>query len=189
MTESQKEAKNDVKEENIKNSENQEESNENIEDATNETISDDVNAEIETLKKQCSEEKDHLVRLAAEYDNFRKRSQREKEAIYGDAKAKTITEILPVVDNFERAANNTDSSLEDYAKGVSMTFTQLMEILKKMNVEAYGESGEQFDPKIHSAVMHIEDEKLDENVITDVFQKGYRMGDRILRHAMVKVAN
>lgn len=146
-------------------------------------------AEFEKLKQECAQEKDRFIRLAAEYDNFRKRSQREKECSFGDAKAQTLTEILPVVDNFERATSNTDASLEDYAKGVAMTFGQLMDILKKLDVEPYGEIGDSFDPQIHSAVMHIEDESLGENVIADVFQKGYRMGDRVLRHAMVKVAN
>lgn len=150
---------------------------------------DSMQAELEKLKQECAQEKDRFMRLAAEYDNFRKRSQREKETSYGDAKAQTLSQILPVVDNFERAANNTDASLEDYVKGVTMTFSQMMEILKKLEVEPYGESGENFDPQIHSAVMHVEDEALGENIITDVFQKGYRMGDRILRHAMVKVAN
>lgn len=146
-------------------------------------------AELEKLKQECAQEKDRFMRLAAEYDNFRKRSQREKESAYGDAKAQTLAQILPVIDNFERAATNTDASLEDYAKGISMTFNQLMEIFKKLEVEPYGEPGDSFDPQIHSAVMHVEDDSLGENVITDVFQKGYRMGDRILRHAMVKVAN
>ena len=146
-------------------------------------------SEVDTLRQELAAEQDKYLRLLAEYDNFRKRSQREKETSYGDAKAQTLSQILPVVDNFERAANNTDASLEDYVKGVTMTFSQMMEILKKLEVEPYGESGESFDPQIHSAVMHVEDEALGENVITDVFQKGYRMGDRILRHAMVKVAN
>lgn len=141
------------------------------------------------LKAELEQEKDRALRLAAEYDNFRRRTQKEKEASYGDAKAQTLAELLPVLDNFERAAQNTDASLEDYAKGVQMTFTQMMEILKKLGVEPFGEPNEKFDPNIHNAVMHVDDDALEENVITDVFQKGYRLGDRILRPAMVKVAN
>lgn len=145
--------------------------------------------QVDKLKAELEQEKDRALRLAAEYDNFRRRTQKEKEASYGDAKAQTLAELLPVLDNFERAAQNTEASLEDYAKGVQMTFTQMMEILKKLGVEAFGEPNEKFDPNIHNAVMHIDDDTLEENVITDVFQKGYRIGDRILRHAMVKVAN
>lgn len=148
-----------------------------------------LTAELARLTTELAEEKDRTLRLAAEYDNFRKRTQKEKEASYGDAKAKTLAEILPVLDNFERAAQNSDATLEDYTKGVLMTFGQMMDILKKMGVEPFGEPGEPFDPQIHSAVMHIEDDGLDENVLAEVFQKGYRLGDRILRHAMVKVAN
>lgn len=147
------------------------------------------NEKIEALQKQLTEEKEKYLRLAAEYDNFRKRSQREKESAYGDARAQTVTQILPVIDNFERAAKNTDASMEDYTKGVVMTFDRLMDIFGKLGVEAYGEPGDEFNPEIHSAVMHVEDEELGENVLAEVFQKGYRLGDRILRHAMVKVAN
>lgn len=150
---------------------------------------DKLSAELETLKAQLEQEKDRSLRLAAEYDNFRRRTQKEKEASYGDAKAQTLTELLPVLDNFERAAQNTEASLEDYSKGVLMTFNQMTEIFKKLGVEQFGEPNEKFDPNIHNAVMHTEDDELEENVITDVFQKGYRLGDRILRPAMVKVAN
>lgn len=160
------------------------------EQAVNESAEcDRLTAEVDALKAQLEQEKDRALRLAAEYDNFRRRTQKEKEASYGDAKAQTLAELLPVLDNFERAAQNTEASLEDYAKGVQMTFNQMIEILKKLGVEAFGEPKEAFDPKIHNAVMHVEDDALEENVITDVFQKGYRLGERILRPAMVKVAN
>ena len=100
-----------------------------------------------------------------------------------------LTEILPVIDNFERASQNKEAGYEDFQKGIDMTFQQLMEIMKKLGVEAFGKEGDPFDPNIHNAVMHVEDETLDENIVTDVFSKGYQLGDRVLRHAMVKVAN
>lgn len=141
------------------------------------------------LEKELEAAKEAHIRTLAEYDNFRKRSIKEKEAIAGDSKAKALTELLPVLDNFERAAMNAEADFDSYRKGVEMTFGSFMEVLKKLGVEQFGEPGEQFDPNIHNAVMHCEDDSLEENVITDVFSKGYRLGDRVLRHAMVKVAN
>lgn len=143
----------------------------------------------EKLAKELAEQKEAFLRLAAEYDNFRKRSQREKEAAYGDSRARVLIEFLPVIDNFERANANVEGSLEDYKQGIDMIQKQFMDVFAKLEVEAFAEPGEQFDPNIHSAVMHVDDDSLEENVITDVFSKGYKMGDKILRHAMVKVAN
>lgn len=145
--------------------------------------------QLDAMQKELDAQKDQYLRLAAEYDNFRKRSQREREAAFNDTKASVLAEVLPVIDNFERAAQNREASYEDFQKGISMTFQQLMEIMKKLGVEAFGAEGDPFDPNIHNAVMHVEDEALGENVVTDVFSKGYRLGDRVLRHAMVKVAN
>ena len=145
--------------------------------------------QLDAMKKDLDAQKDQYLRLAAEYDNFRKRSQREREAAFNDSKAAVLTEILPVIDNFERASQNKEAGYEDFQKGIDMTFQQLMEIMKKLGVEAFGDAGDPFDPNIHNAVMHVEDEALDENVVTDVFSKGYQLGDRVLRHAMVKVAN
>lgn len=145
--------------------------------------------QLDAMQKELDAQKDQYLRLAAEYDNFRKRSQREREAAFNDSKAAVLTEILPVIDNFERAAQNKEASYEDFQKGIDMTFQQLMEIFTKLGAEPFGEAGEPFDPNIHNAVMHVEDEALDENVVTDVFSKGYKLGDRVLRHAMVKVAN
>ena len=145
--------------------------------------------ETETLQKELDAAKEAHMRTLAEYDNFRKRSIKEKEAIAGDSKAMALTELLPVLDNFERAAMNAEADFDSYRKGVEMTFGSFMEVLRKLGVEQFGEPGEQFDPNIHNAVMHCEDESLEENVITDVFSKGYKLGDRVLRHAMVKVAN
>lgn len=166
----------------------EEEVKETAEEKAEETAEQEV-SETEKLEKELAEQKDSYLRLAAEYDNFRKRSQREKEAAYGDSRARVLTQLLPVIDNFERANANTNSSLEDYKKGIDMIQKQLTDVFASFEVEAFGKAGEQFDPNIHSAVMHVDDDSLEENVITDVFSKGYKMGDKILRHAMVKVAN
>lgn len=147
-----------------------------------------ADAALEEAKKQAAEANDKWLRTLAEYDNFRRRSQKEKEALYGDAKADTLAKILPVLDNFERAAA-AGGDLESYKKGVEMTVRQLGEILTGMGVTSFGEAGEPFDPNIHSGVMHVDDENLPENVVAEVFQRGYRLGDRIIRHAAVKVAN
>lgn len=141
------------------------------------------------LKKQLDEKNDQLLRIAAEYDNFRKRSQREKDALYVDCKSSVIKDLLPVVDNVDRIFENQDAKFEDYKKGVEMTFGQLNDAFKKLGVESFGEAGEQFDPNLHNAVMHTEDDTLGENTITQVLAKGYKLGEKIIRPAMVAVAN
>lgn len=143
----------------------------------------------EKLTEELAAEHDRLLRVMAEYDNFRKRSQKEKEAAYGDTKASTIGEFLPVYDNFMRAMSAEAVDLESFKKGIEMIFNQYGETLKKLGVEAFGEKGEEFDPNIHNAVMHGEDENLPENSISDVFSTGYKMGDRVIRPAVVKVVN
>lgn len=143
----------------------------------------------EKLQKELAEKSDQLLRIAAEYDNFRKRSQREKDALYIDCKASVIKELLPVADNFDRIFANPDITFEDYKKGVEMTFKQFETVFKDLKVESFGEEGEEFDPNFHNAVMHSEDENLGENVITNVFAKGYKIGDKVIRPAMVAVAN
>lgn len=166
--------------------------------STQEEVTQEVETQVEETKEPTEEEKmqaqlseanDKFLRTLAEYDNYRKRSQKEKEQAYGDSKAAVLSEFLPVLDNFDRAANNKEASLEDYQKGIDMIFTQFNDIFKKLGVEAFGEKGEDFDPNFHQAVMHIDDENEKDNVIVDVFTKGYKMGDRILRPAIVKVAN
>ena len=149
----------------------------------------DKKNEIEALTKELAALKDSHLRTLAEYDNFRKRSQREKEATYADAKANTLKMLLPVLDNFDRAADNKTDDIEVYRKGIEMTLTQLGEILKNLEVEAFGEVGDEFDPNIHNAVFHIDDENYGEGEIVEVFQKGYRKGKHIIRFAMVKTAN
>lgn len=148
-----------------------------------------VESKEEQLQKALDEKNEQFLRICAEYDNFRKRSVKEKQDAYSLSKADVIKELLPVLDNFDRAANNKESIFEDYKKGIDLIFNQFGEILKKLGVEAYGERGEEFDPNIHNAVMTVEDEELGENQIAAVFSKGYKMGDRIIREAVVQVAN
>lgn len=161
---------------------------------TNEEIVEEVveNAEPtveEKLTAELNETKDKLLRVMAEYDNFRKRSQKEKEMAYGDTKASTIAEFLPVYDNFIRAMGAEAADLDSFKKGIEMIFNQYGETFKKLGVESFGEKGETFDPNIHNAVMHGEDDTLPENSISDVFSTGYKMGDRVIRPAIVKVVN
>ena len=139
-------------------------------------------------EEKYNEEHDSYLRLAADYDNFRKRNIKEKETLYAAGKADAVEKLLPVYDNLERALNQTTAD-EAYKKGVEMTMTQLVSILNGLGVEIFGEIGETFDPNIHNAVMHTEDESLGENVISQVFQKGFKLGEKIVRFAMVQVAN
>lgn len=142
-----------------------------------------------TLEDQLADMKKQLAYTAAEYANFRARSAKEKEQTYSNAKGNVVAEILPIIDNLERALSQEGEDFEALKKGVQMTMDQLMQALTKIGVEAYGESGDTFDPNFHNAVMHIKDDDLGENVITDVFQKGYKINDRVIRPAMVKTAN
>ncbi len=132
---------------------------------------------------------DRYLRMAAEYDNFRKRSQREREQAYTDAVSRAVTALLPTYDNLERALKAETADTE-YKKGVELTMTQLTESLKGINVTVIdAAAGTAFDPNFHNAVMHVEDESLGENVIAETFQQGFQIGDKVIRHAMVKVAN
>ena len=146
-------------------------------------------SETEKLQKELAASKEAHIRTLAEYDNYRKRSTKEKQAAYGDAKADCIKELLPMMDNFERAIAAEATDVEGFKKGVEMIFKNFGDVLSKLGVEAFGEKGEKFDPNIHNGVMHVEDEELPENSVAEVFSKGYKLGDRILRPAMVKVAN
>ncbi|MGN0603545.1 MAG: nucleotide exchange factor GrpE [Oscillospiraceae bacterium] len=143
---------------------------------------------IEELEKQLGEEKDKYLRVAAEYDNFRKRSVNDRLNAVADAQAKVITEILSVIDNFERAMD-AECSDENYKKGVEMIFKQYTGILDKLGVTEIAALGEPFDPNIHHAVNQVEDENFGENTVCQVFQKGYKLGDKVIRCAMVVVAN
>ena len=144
--------------------------------------------QMELAVQQLSAAKDQYTRLAAEYDNYRRRTQKERENVYPDAVANTLKELLPLLDNLQRALD-TPCADENYLTGIKMIQTGFEEYLKKMGVETFGKAGEPFDPNLHNAVMHIEDESLGKNVVAQVFQSGYRRGDRILRHAMVQQAN
>ena len=143
---------------------------------------------MQEMEEKLSAEHDNYLRLAAEYDNFRKRTQRERESLYADAKADTIAKFLPVFDNLQRAmAQETQD--EAYKKGVELTVTGLEGILEAMQVSSFGAVGEAFDPNLHNAVMHKDDENFGENTICEVFQTGFKVGEKVIRHAMVVVAN
>lgn len=145
--------------------------------------------EFEKLQSDYAALNDRYMRTLAEYDNFRKRTQKDIEAKISYTKTDILGKIVPVIDNFERAASSIDADFDGYKKGIEMTVNQFLEILKSMGVEAFGEKGDQFDPNFHNGVMHIEDEAFGENEIADVFMKGYKIGDKIIRPATVKVAN
>ena len=147
-----------------------------------------VKAKLDAAEKNAAQAKDQLLRMAAEYDNYRKRSQKEKESLYTDIRSETVEKFLPGYDNLERAlAQETQDAA--FKKGVEMTMNQLVSVMEKLGVVSFGAAGEVFDPQLHNAVMHVEDEALGENVIAEVFQKGFKVGDKVVRFAMVKVAN
>lgn len=148
---------------------------------------DALKAEIETLKNETKEKDDKYLRLAAEYDNFRRRSREEKDALYNTAMGDTVAELLPIIDNLERAASFDDG--EKVREGLKMIASSVSSSLSKLGVEAFGAIGDKFDPNLHNAVLHDEDGTDRENEITDVFQKGYKKGNKIIRFAMVKTVN
>lgn len=167
---------------------------ENTTEETNEVKEEDeinmtkkLKEEIKKLQEELDSTKDRTLRLTAEYDNYRKRTAKEKESIYADAYIDVIKEILPIIDNLERAMA-AEGNVEDLKKGIEMTMKGCQDAFVKLGIEEIDASGE-FDPNFHNAVMHIEDENLDKNVIAEVFQKGYKKGEKIIRHTMVKVAN
>ncbi|MBO5050331.1 MAG: nucleotide exchange factor GrpE [Oscillospiraceae bacterium] len=153
-----------------------------------ETVSEAEKQEVDPWEEKYNAEHDSYLRLAADYDNFRKRTAKEKEQLYGNGKADAVEKLLPVYDNLERALNQPTEDAA-YKKGVEMTMTQLVTILNGLGVEIFGEAGDTFDPNIHNAVMHAEDDSVAENTITQVFQKGFKLGEKIVRFAMVQVAN
>ena len=144
--------------------------------------------ELEILKEEKYELYDKYLRTLAEYDNFRKRSQREKDAIYGDATAEAVKKLLPVIDSFERALNY-ECKDEEFKKGISLIQNTLKDVFDSMGVKEIPDVGEQFDPNLHEAVMHTDDPAYGENVITDCYRKGYMLGDKVIRFSMVIVAN
>ncbi|MBE6900760.1 MAG: nucleotide exchange factor GrpE [Ruminococcaceae bacterium] len=144
--------------------------------------------ELETLQKAKDELYDKYLRTLAEYDNFRKRSQREKDAIYGDATVDAVKKLLPVLDNFERALNY-ECKDEEFKKGIALIQNTLVEVFENLGVKEIPAMDAQFDPNLHEAVMHIDNPAYEENIVTDVYRKGYMLGDKVIRHTMVVVAN
>ena len=142
----------------------------------------------ETPAEQPAADSERYLRLLAEFDNYKKRSAKERENIYCDARVDTVTKFLPVYDNLERALK-AETADESYKKGVEMTFNQLMDVFRKLGVEEIESVGQTFDPNLHNAVMHVEDGEKGENEIVEEFQKGFKIGDKVIRFSMVKVAN
>ena len=155
---------------------------------TEEILEEVQTPEVDPWEEKYNAEHDSYLRLAADYDNFRKRTAKEKEQSYSNGKADAVEKLLPVYDNLERALNQPTQD-EAYKKGVEMTMTQLVGIFAGLGVEIFGNVGDQFHPNIHNAVMHTEEDGVEENTITQVFQKGIKLGDKIVRFAMVQVAN
>ena len=149
---------------------------------------DALRAELESAQNDLAAAEDKNLRLRAEYDNFRKRSARERDNIYADVKADTLKKLLPIFDNLERALRQ-ETADEAYKKGVEMTMTQLRSVLEKLGITEIPALGQPFDPTLHNAVMHVEDESLGENTVAEVFQAGFKLGDKVIRFSMVKVAN
>lgn len=145
--------------------------------------------ELERLRQELDEHKQQHLRVLAEYDNYRKRTASEKNAIYNNAVSDTVQAILPIADNIGLALNQENASAEDMRKGVEMIENQIEAAFEKLGITSVGEVGDIFDPNLCNAIAHVEDENLGENVISQVFQKGYLLGDRVVRHAMVQVAN
>ena len=159
------------------------------EETVEETVEETAEAvEVNPFEEKYNAERDAHLRLAAEYDNFRKRTIKEKEASYGNGKAAAVEKLLPVYDNLERALNQACTD-EAFKKGVEMTMTELVNIFTGLGVEIYGNVGDAFDPNFHNAVMHTENPDLGENTISMVFQKGFKIGEKVVRFAMVQVAN
>ena len=153
-----------------------------------ETAVDPLLSELESLKDQVAGQEDKYLRLAAEYDNYRKRTAKEKESLWTDVKADTAGAFLPVYDNLERALKQ-DTADEAFKKGVEMTMNQLKEVLTKLGITEIPAQGKHFDPQYPNAVMQVEDESLGQNVVAEVFQTGFQCGEKVIRFAMVKVAN
>ena len=161
-----------------------------VEEVTEEVVEEVVEetVEVNPFEEKYNAEHDAHLRLAAEYDNFRKRTIKEKEASYSNGKADAVAKMLPVYDNLERALNQPTEDAA-YKKGVELTMNELVKILNSLGVEIFGETGDAFDPNLHTAVMHIDSEELAENTVSQVFQKGFKIGEKVVRFAMVQVAN
>jgi molecular chaperone GrpE len=168
--------------------ENQQNKNNSEEDAEN-TTENKYSFQLKQMKNILDEYKDKFLRVVAEYENYRKRSEKEKLLIYSSATSNAIVAILPVIDNLELALKSIKSDDEEYQKGLNLVNSQLLDSLNKLNVKSFGKTGDKFDPDVHNAVSHIKDASEKESFISDVFQKGYMIGDKVIRHAMVQVTN
>lgn len=151
----------------------------------------ELNKTVEKKDAEAAELNDKYLRLCAEYDNFRKRTAKEREGIYADAVCDALTHILPVLDNLERAAQYNTGECADtpMGKGLELTLKSFVEVLEKLGIAEIEALGKQFDPNLHNAVMHVDDDSFGDNEVVEVFMKGYAKGDKVLRHSMVKVAN
>ena len=145
--------------------------------------------EADKLKKELDSQKDKFLRLAAEYDNYRKRTEKEKLATYDNAVAATVEAFLPVADNFALAMASDADVSDEFKKGLDMIQKQLQNAFEKLKVQSFGERGDKFDPELHNAIARTDDEELEDDCISLVYQKGYKIGDRIIRHAMVQITN
>ena len=161
---------------------------EEVTEAAEEVIEETAEAEVNPWEEKYNAERDAHLRVAAEFDNFRKRTVKEKEASYGNGKADAVAKMLPVYDNLERALNQPTEDAA-YKKGVEMTMNELVKIFTGLGVEIFGNPGDEFDPNLHNAVMHIDSEDFGENTLSQVFQKGFKIGEKVVRFAMVQVAN
>ena len=165
------------------------ENNEKINQTVEETATEETETnELEEAQKKVDELNDRLLRTMAEYDNYRKRTQKEKESIYPDAISFAVQTMLPVIDNFEIALKS-ECTDENFKKGMEMIYGQMMESLKSLNVTEINPVGDPFDPEEHNAVMHVDDDTVEDNTVVEVLRKGYKLGERVIRFAMVKVAN
>ena len=159
---------------------------ETVEETTEEVV--EETSEVNPWEEKYNAERDARLRVTAEYDNFRKRTIKEKEASYGHGKADAVEKMLPIYDNLERALNQETADAA-YKKGVEMTMNELVKIFTGLGVEIFGNVGDAFDPNLHNAVMHIDSDELAENTVSQVFQKGFKVGEKVVRFAMVQVAN
>ncbi|MBE6541873.1 MAG: nucleotide exchange factor GrpE [Ruminococcaceae bacterium] len=150
---------------------------------------DETKKKLEEETKRADEINDKYLRIVAEYDNFRKRSQNERAQVYGDAVADTLAGLLPIIDNLQYASKYSGGDAEKVAEGLNLILSKLPETLEKLSITAFGEAGETFDPNLHNAILHEENDELGEGVITDVLQCGYKYKEKVIRYAMVKVAN
>ncbi len=153
-----------------------------------EELSEDA-AKIAEIEKQLADEKEKLLRTAAEYANFRSRTEREKAAIYANAVSDTVKELLPIADSLDRAIQASANAPEEFKKGLEMMYSQLTKSFEKLNISAFGEVGEEFNPELHNAISSVDSDELESDTIAMVYQKGYKVGDKIIRHCMVQTVN